>query len=57
MSPNEYFEECAKIFDSYAEKQKRYAGADSEYTDHLKSVIRVKGDKFPMAYINYASNG
>ena len=54
MSPNEYFEECAKIFDSTADKQKKYAGADSEYIDHLKSVINIKQDKFPVPYIDYA---
>ena len=54
MSPNEYFQECAKIFDSTASKQKMYAGADPDYTDHLKSVINIKQDKFPVSYIDYA---
>lgn len=56
MSPKEYFQECAKIFDSTYATQRSYAKSDRDYIDHLKSVITQKGEKFPMIYIDYASH-
>ena len=54
MSPKEYFENCAKIFDSTFNDQVRSISWEKDYNDHLKSVITIKGDKFPMAYLNFA---
>ena len=56
MSPKEYFEECAKIFDSTFEKQYTQIKNDTETVDYLKDVILKQNKKFPIPILNYAEN-
>lgn len=54
MSPREYFYGCAKIFNSTFEDQVKSIAWEKDYNNHLKSVLTIKGDKFPMTYLNFA---
>lgn len=56
MTPREYFEECAKIFDSTFEKQYRQIELDSQVIDKLKTVILKLKKKFPIVVLNYDYN-
>lgn len=56
MSPKEYFEECAKIFNSTFDNQVAGTAADKVIIDHLTKVITVAKRKFPLTYLNYAEN-
>lgn len=56
MTPREYFEECAKIFDSTFEKQYRQIELDSQVIDKLKTVILNLKKKFPIVVLNYAEH-
>lgn len=56
MTPREYFEECAKIFDSTFEKQYRQIELDSQVIDKLKTVVLNLKKKFPIVVLNYAEN-
>ena len=56
MAPREYFEECAKIFDSTFEKQYRQIELDSQVIDKLKTVVLNLKKKFPIVVLNYAEN-
>lgn len=54
MSPNEYFDECAKIFNKPAERLKQSALADEETIEHLKLVLTKYKRKFPITMLNYS---
>ena len=55
MSPNEYFDECAKIFNKSAERLKQSAKADEETIEHLKLVLTKYKRKFPITMLNYST--
>lgn len=52
MTPEEYFEECAKIFGNSVENQKRQVAADKDTLDHLTQVITKYKKRFPIPFIN-----
>ena len=52
MTPEEYFEECAKIFGNSVENQKRQTAADKDTLDHLTQVITKYKKRFPIPFIN-----
>lgn len=52
MTPEEYFEECAKIFGNSVENQKRQTAADKATLDHLTQVITKYRKRFPIPFIN-----
>ena len=54
MSPKEYFEKCAEIFESTFDNQYRQIKEDEEVIEHLKNVILKLKKKFPIPIINYA---
>lgn len=53
LSPREYFEECAKIFDSTFEEQYHQIKRESSVIKHLKDVIFKYRKKFPITVLNY----
>ena len=55
MSPREYFERCAKNFNSTFDNQYRQIKEDEEVIEHLKNVILKLKKKFPIPYINYST--
>lgn len=57
MSPNEYYEECARRFGTTVDSLKDSRSVDPKYIDELTRVITEKKKKFPMAFIDYTSNG
>ena len=56
MSPRDYFQECAKIFNSTIERQISQTAADDQTFDHLKDVLQIYKKTFPIAFLNYAQN-
>lgn len=52
MTPEEYFQECAKIFGNSVENQKRQTAADKATLDHLTQVITKYKKRFPIPFIN-----
>ena len=56
MTPEEYFEECAKLFHNSVEFQKKQIAADTGTIEHLTDVIKKFGKRFPIPYINIANN-
>ena len=56
LTPREYFNECAKIFDSTFEKQYRQIKEDSDIINELKNVILKERKQFPITVLNYAEN-
>ena len=54
MTPMEYFESCAKIFDSTTSKQIAQTRADKVTIDHLHQVLSVYKKRFPVTFLNYA---
>lgn len=56
MTPEQYFEECAKLFHNSVESQKRQIAADTETIEHLTDVITKFGKRFPIPYINIANH-
>ena len=54
MSPREYFEECAKIFESNLNTQINQTGANKEIIQHLKDVLIKYKRTFPITFLNYA---
>ncbi len=54
ISPKEYFEESAKIFNSTFEKQKSGIASEKSRINMLKEVIQTKKKQFPMPFLNYA---
>ncbi len=58
MSPEEYYEQCAKkIFNTSVDNLKRQRQADKDTLQHLKDVLTVYKKKFCMPMINYAEKG
>lgn len=57
MSPNEYFEECAKMFGTTAEYEKQTTLEDTDRIEHLKEVISNYNKRFPITMINRYANG
>ena len=55
MTPNEYFEECGKIFQTSAQEEIEYALYNKETIEHLKEVITKYKKRFPITMLNYAS--
>ena len=56
MTPKQYFEECAKIFNSTFDRQINQTKADKATLDKLKRVITELKVKFPLGFLNYAEN-
>lgn len=56
LTPREYFNECAKIFDDTFEKQYRQIKEDSDIINELKDVILKEKKQFPITVLNYAEN-
>lgn len=56
MSPNEYFEECSKLFRKSADMLKKNTLADKDSIEHLKIVLSKYKRKFPITMLNYADN-
>ena len=54
MSPNEYYEECAKIFNTTKENLIEQRRWDEDILEHLKQVLTIYKKKFPITTINYA---
>ena len=54
MTPEEYFKECAKIFNSSKQKQIDQTKADRKNIEHLKQVLTQYKRTFPLTYLNYA---
>lgn len=52
ITPNQYFEECAKLFDSTVEIQKRQIKNDKDILENLKQVILKYKRRFPIPYID-----
>lgn len=52
VTPKEYFEQCAKGFNSTFEAQVRQVEGDKKVLDHLMDVILIAKKKFPMPYIS-----
>lgn len=56
LSPKEYLEECAKIFDSTFENQYKQVKNDIDDMKHLRDVVLKYKKKFPITVLNYAEN-
>ena len=56
LSPKQYFEECAKIFNSTYENQINQTKADKQTLAHLKEVLQKYKKTFPITFLNYAEN-
>ena len=54
MTPEEYFEECAHIFNSSKQKQIDQTGWDKNILSHLKEVLIKYKKTFPITFLNYA---
>lgn len=57
MSPREYFEGCAKIFDSSYDAQINQIKGDTKTLDKLSKVLNKYRRTFPITYLNYAQEG
>ncbi len=57
MSPREYFDICARRFNTTVEKLKDQRNAFPEYIDKLTQVIIKKNERFPMCFIDYTNPG
>lgn len=55
LTPQEYFEEVAKIFGTSVERQIQSAASDKTNIEHLKQVIQKYKRKFPLTYLNLAN--
>lgn len=56
LTPREYFDECAKIFNNTFEDQYQQIKNDSDIIDELKNVILKERKQFPITVLNYAEN-
>lgn len=56
MTPKEYFQECAKIFNSTYQNQVSQTKADKQNIEHLKDVLLRWKKTFPITFLNYADN-
>ena len=54
MTPREYFEGCAKIFNSTVNKQISQTQADKQTIMHLMDVLNIYQRRFPITFLNYA---
>ena len=54
MTPEEYFEECAKIFNSSKQRQIDQTKLDKNNIEYLKQVLLTYKRTFPLTYLNYA---
>ena len=54
MTPIEYFEGCAKIFNSTVDKQIRQTAADKATFDKLTQVLTHYKRKFPIGHLDFA---
>ena len=54
MTPKEYIEKCAEIFESSFENQIRQVSNDTETINHLITVLK-SGEKFPMTFLDYTN--
>ena len=52
MSPEDYFKECANLFGTSIEAQKRQIAADTGVLDKLTQVIKKYHRRFPIPFIN-----
>lgn len=57
MTPKEYFEGCADIFNSTLEKQISQTKADKNTFNHLMTVLKKYKRTFPIGFLNYADKG
>lgn len=57
LTPREYFEGCAQIFGSTAQKQIDQTAADKVTYQHLLDVILKYKKKFPIGHLDYANKG
>ena len=57
MTPTEYFEGCANIFNSTVERQIRQTQHDKNTFVHLMDVLTKYHKKFPIGFLNYAQGG
>lgn len=57
MTPEEYFERCAKGFKSTVEKLKKSRMMDPghEHIEDIKKIITEKGKKLPIPYLDYTN--
>ena len=56
MSPNEYFDEVAKIFKSSRDYQIEFTAQETDNINKLINVITKHKKRFPIGFINYADN-
>ena len=56
MSPEEYFQACAKAFGNTTDNLKAQRAYDKEKIEALKEVILEKHKKFPMPYLDVTLN-
>ena len=56
MTPADYFQYCAYIFNSNADKGINQVAADKDTIDHLKAVITEYGKQFPIPILDFANN-
>jgi hypothetical protein len=54
MTPTEYFEGCAKIFNSTVDRQISQIEHDKSILKHLMDVLTVYKKTFPLGYLNFA---
>ena len=54
MTPTEYFEGCAKIFNSTVDSQISQIEYDKSTLKHLMDVLTVYKKTFPLGYLNFA---
>ena len=57
MTPREYFEGCAEIFDSSVDAQINQIKDDKIILTKLQKVLNVYRRTFPITYLNYAERG
>lgn len=56
ITPREYFEKTAQIFNSDVDTQIEGIGEEKSKINMLKSVLKDKKKTFPLPYLNFASN-
>lgn len=57
ITPNEYFEKVAEIFNSTKDKQISYVKNDKDIIDHLNMVLDTYHKKFPIPFLDLAEKG
>jgi hypothetical protein len=56
ITPKEYFEECAKFFNTSLDRQLDQIKVQTDVLDHLRQVLYVYKRTFPIGYLNYTTN-